>query len=244
MLGTLLIAASASAANQWLEEVPDSLMARTAQRPLPAGRLTSGEVILFSCVTLVAGAIQLAVMVNLAAALWAMLTWAAYVLAYTPLKTRTAMNTAVGAVAGALPVLIGWSATGTAVDKRALALFLVLFLWQFPHFMAIAWLYRRDYAAGGYAMLTVVDPTGRRAGWQSVIAATVLVPVSIIPVLGSPGFGGLLYAASAAVLGIAMLVFSFHFWQRPSDERARSLLKASLVYLPTLLIMLMLAPWA
>ena len=125
MLGTMLVAASASAANQWLERRHDARMTRTASRPLPAGRITSHEVLLFAALTLVAGGLQLALFVNVACAAWALLTWAVYVLAYTPLKTSSPMNTAVGAVAGALPVLIGWSAAGETIDHRALALTLV-----------------------------------------------------------------------------------------------------------------------
>jgi protoheme IX farnesyltransferase len=244
MLGTLLVAASASAANQWLERRQDARMARTASRPLPAGRLTSGEVLIFAAICLVAGGLQLALLVNLASAGWALLTWAIYVLAYTPLKTISTLNTAVGAVAGALPVLIGWSAVGEPIDGRALALVLVLFLWQFPHFMAIAWLYRRDYSQAGYKMLTVVEPTGRRAGWQAVAAALALVPVSILPVLGAPGLGSLLYVACAVLLGVAQLALAAWFWRQATDLTARLLLRASLVYLPTQLVMLMLAPWA
>ena len=243
MVGTLLIAASASAANQWLERNRDKLMVRTADRPLPSGRLSSAEVLAFTAITLVAGILYLSLLVNLASLTWALLTWAVYVLAYTPLKTASAMNTAVGAVAGALPVFIGASATGDAFDQRSLALALVLFLWQFPHFMAIAWLYREDYARGGHQMLTVVDPTGRRAGWQSVIAALALVPVSLLPVLASPSFGGLLFAILAIALGAAQFGFAVLFWRQATDLRARLLLRASLVYLPTVLITLMLAPW-
>ena len=243
MLGTLLVASSASAANQWLERRQDARMARTAGRPLPAGRLSSGEALGFSLVCFVAGAGQLAVNVNLACAGWALLTWAIYVLAYTPLKTVSVTNTAVGAVAGALPVLIGWSAVGGVLDARALALFLILFLWQFPHFMAIAWLYRRDYAQAGYKMLTVVEPSGRRAGWQAVLAALALVPISIVPVLAAAGAGSVLYVAGAGLLGVGQLALAALFWQRATDLRARLLLRASLVYLPTLLVMLMLTPW-
>jgi protoheme IX farnesyltransferase len=218
-------------------------MTRTADRPLPAGRLSSAEVLAFTAITLVAGTLYLGLLVNLACLTWALLTWAVYVLIYTPLKTASAMNTVVGAVAGALPVLIGWTATGVALDERAVALTLVLFLWQFPHFMAIAWLYRDDYARAGHQMLTVVDPTGRRAGWQSVIAALALVPVSLLPILASPNLGGLLFASLAIALGAAQFVFAVLFWQSATNLRARLLLRASLVYLPTLLITLMLAPW-
>jgi protoheme IX farnesyltransferase len=243
MLGTLLVAASASAANQWLERRHDSRMTRTASRPLPAGRVTSQEVLLFAALTLMAGGLELAFFVNVACAAWALLAWAVYVLAYTPLKTISPLNTAVGAVAGALPALIGWSAVGEAIDHRALALTLVLFLWQFPHFMAIAWLYRRDYCQAGFKMLTVVEPSGHRAGWQATLAAVAIIPVCLVPVLEAPGLGVVLYAIGAVLLGVGQLVLALLFWRRPGDRAARSLLKASLVYLPTLLVMLMLAPW-
>jgi protoheme IX farnesyltransferase len=200
-------------------------------------------VLAFSAACLIAGGLALALLVNLTCAAWALFTWAIYVLAYTPLKTISATNTAVGAVAGALPALIGWAAMGAALDSRALALFLVLFLWQFPHFMAIAWLYRHDYAQAGYQMLTVVEPSGRRAGWQATLAALALIPVSMVPVLAAPGLGSTLYVAGAIVLGAGQLVLAACFWHRSTDLRARLLLRASLVYLPTLLMMLMFVPW-
>jgi protoheme IX farnesyltransferase len=243
MFGTLLVAASASAANQWLERFRDARMPRTADRPLPAGRLAAWEVVAFSAVTLAVGAVYLGWIVNWSALGWALATWLVYVLAYTPLKTVSPANTAVGAVAGALPVLIGWTATGEPIDARAIALVLVLFLWQFPHFMAIAWLYRDQYARAGHRMLTVVEPTGRRAGWQAVVAALAVVPVSLVPVLQNPGLGSTLFILAAAALGLGQLVLAVAFWRRATDDRARLLLRASLVYLPTLLAMLMLAPW-
>jgi protoheme IX farnesyltransferase len=218
-------------------------MARTASRPLPAGRLSSGEALAFSAVCLIVGGLALLWLVNWVCAAWALVTWVIYVLAYTPLKAISATNTAVGAVAGALPALIGWTAVGAPLDSRSLALFLVLFLWQFPHFMAIAWLYRRDYGQAGYKMLTVIDPSGRRAGWQATLAALALIPVSIVPVLAAPGLGSMLYCLGAAALGVGYLIAAALFWQQATDSRARLLLKASLVYLPTLLVMLMLAPW-
>ena len=243
MVGTLLVAASASAANQWLERARDARMPRTANRPLPSGRLAGWEVLAFSTVALLAGVAYLGWFVNGAALGWALATWLVYVLVYTPLKPVSAANTAVGAVAGALPVLIGWTAAGQPIDARAVALLLVLFLWQFPHFMAIAWLYRDDYARAGHQMLTVVEPTGRRAGWQAVLAALALVPVSLVPVLQNPGPGSTLFMLGAALLGGGQLALAAAFWQQASDQRARLLLRASLVYLPTLLAMLMLAPW-
>jgi heme o synthase len=243
MIGTLLVAASASAANQWLERHRDTRMNRTASRPLPSGRLTSAEALAFSALCLLLGAAYLALFVNIASLGWALLTWAIYVLVYTPLKAVSSANTAIGAIAGALPVLIGWSAVGAPIDSRAIGLFLLLFLWQFPHFMAIAWLYRHQYAQAGHQMLTVVDPTGRRAGFQAAIAALALIPISVVPVLGSPGLGSLLFLSVAFLLGIAQLLLAALFWHNRTDTRARLLLKASLAYLPTLLVTLMLAPW-
>lgn len=243
MLGTLLVAGSASAANQWLERHRDARMRRTAQRPLAAGRLGDAEAGLFVFATCVVGLAVLVLWAGWASAAWAGLSWLVYVLAYTPLKPRSAANTAVGAVAGALPVLIGWSAVGGALDARATALVLLLFLWQFPHFMAIAWLYREDYARAGYQMLTVVDPTGWRAGWQATLAALALLPVSLVPVLAAPGAGSLVYGVAASGLGLAQFTVALLFWYRPDHMSARRLLRASLAYLPLLLVLLMLVPW-
>jgi heme o synthase len=243
MVGTLLVAASASAANQWLEQGLDGRMKRTANRPLPAGRLGSGEVLAFAAITLLAGIVYFAAFINATSLSWALATWIAYVCLYTPLKTRSAMNTAVGAVAGAMPVLIGWTATGNSLDLRALALALLLFLWQFPHFMAIAWLYRGEYGRAGYKMLTVVEPTGRRAGWQAAIAALALIPISLLPVLENPSLGSVLFIAAAGLLGLGQLALAIAFWRQPDDFRARLLLRASLVYLPTILLLLVLVPW-
>lgn len=243
MLGTLLVAASASASNQWIERHRDAHMPRTANRPLPAGRLLPWEVAAFAGLLLFTGLAYLAFTTDLPTMGWAALTWALYVLVYTPLKPITSANTAVGAVAGAMPIFIGWSATGVAFDERALALFLILFLWQFPHFMAIAWLYRRQYAAAGHKMLTVVDPSGRRAGWQAVLAALALVPVSLVPGLQSADSAGMVYALVAAALGLAQLAVAMWFFLATSEQSARWLMRASLVYLPALLALLMLVPW-
>jgi len=169
-----------------------------------------------------------------------LLSWFLYVVVYTPLKRRSATNTAVGAVAGALPVLMGWTATGRAVDVNAATLFMIVFLWQFPHFMAIAWLYRRDYALGGMQMLTVVDPTGQRAGRQAVLAASVLVPVTLVPVLVS--FATPIYGVAALTIGIAQLVCAVQFFRKLDETSARRLLRASLLYLPAILGLLTLVP--
>lgn len=243
MFGTVLIAGSASAANQWIERERDIFMPRTARRPLPAGRLSAWEVAIFAGVLLVAGLAYMAFVLGLQTAAWGTLTWAIYVLLYTPLKPVTSANTAIGAVAGAMPVLIGWSATGVALDMRALALFLIVFLWQFPHFMAIAWLYRSQYAAAGHQMLTVVDPTGRRAGRQAIVSALALVPVSLVPALQASGWVGLAYFAVATVLGLAQFAIAVWFCATRSEHSARWLMRASLIYLPAVLAMLMLIPW-
>jgi protoheme IX farnesyltransferase len=241
LLGTLLVSASASALNQWLERETDALMERTAGRPLPARRLTSAQVLSFAALTICGGFAYLAVAVNLRTALLGALTWFLYVWVYTPLKSRTAANTVVGAIAGALPVLMGWSAGGAALDGRAWALFLILFLWQFPHFMAIAWIYRRQYARGGLKMLTVVDPSGRRAGLHAVAAALALLPVSFVPALFVPHVSW--YVALAFLLGAGQLACALVFFARLDEVSARRLLRASLVYLPALLALLILVPW-
>lgn len=240
-LGMFLIAASASALNQWLERKRDLRMERTANRPLPSGRLSSAEAITFAVVTFVVGLIYLTLVVNWVTALFGVVTWVMYVWVYTPLKPITSLNTAVGAIAGAAPVAMGWTAVGGQVwDLRLLSLFTLVFVWQFPHFMAIAWLYRRQYAHAGLRMLTVVDPSGRRAGVQAVLGALALLPVSLMPAMMSPGAG--IYTVLAFVLGVAQLIAAIRFMKRRDDPSARSLLRASLVYLPALLLMLVLVP--
>lgn len=241
LLGTALVAASASALNQWIEGESDAQMERTAGRPIPAGRLSSREVLLFGAVTIVCGTAYLVLMVNFLTGLLGLITWLLYVVVYTPLKARTHWNTVVGAIGGAMPVLIGASATGS-IDLKALTLFLLVYLWQFPHFMAIAWIYRHQYGQAGLQMLTVVDESGRRAGRQAVIGAWLQLPVSLVPALLLPV--GPTYIAVAVLLGIAQLVCAWGFWQWRDDLWARRLLKASLVYLPAILLMLALGPLA
>jgi protoheme IX farnesyltransferase len=239
LMGTALVAASASALNQWLERRTDALMPRTLDRPLPAGRLASSEVIAFGVATIVLGLVYLAWLVNLSTALVGLATWVLYVCVYTPLKSRTTANTTLGAVAGAMPVLMGFTAVGAPLGLEAATLFLIVYLWQFPHFMAIAWLYRRDYSAAGLRMLTVVDPTGRRAGAQALLAALALLPISLLP--AAMHLGGVAYLAGALVLGLAQLMIATAFLRRLDESSARLLLRASLVYLPGLWFLLMLA---
>ncbi len=239
LVGVGLVAASASALNQWIERHTDALMPRTAERPLPRASLSPREVVWFGVASLAVGLTLLVAAVNVATAVVSLITWALYVCVYTPLKRRSVANTMVGAVAGAMPVLIGWTCLGKPLDLEAAALFVVVFLWQFPHFMAIAWIYRRDYAAADLKMLPVVDPSGRRAGAQAVLAALAIVPVSLIPAwhLIEP-----VYFAGALVLGVGQLACSVAFLLRRNDTSARRLLRASLVYLPALLLLLLLVP--
>jgi protoheme IX farnesyltransferase len=242
VVGTLLVAASASALNQWLEWERDAVMDRTARRPLPSGRLGSAETLCFVAAGLLAGTVYLWLCSGWQPAAWAALTWISYVGMYTPLKTRSWWNTAVGAVAGGMPILIGWSAGG-AYDLRAAGLFLLLFLWQFPHFMAIAWLYRDQYERAGMQMLPVVDPSGRRAGQHAVLAATVMIPVSLLPA-GTAGDGSLvLYGLAAAALGLHQLAAALAFSRCRQVRTARALLRTTLVYLPAMLLLMLLVGW-
>ncbi len=237
--GTALIAASASIANQWIERDIDRRMPRTAERPLPAGRVSSFEAIGLATIALIAGLAWLAINVNWLTAALGLASWILYAVVYTPLKTRTTYNTAVGAVAGAIPILMGWTATGAPITLRAVSLVGVLFLWQFPHFMAIAWLYRREYSAAGQRMLTVADPTGVRAGAQAVVGALALIPVSLILAILPPTGSPLVYFAWAVSLGIAQLACAIQFALLRDDDSARRLLRASLLYLPAWLAMLL-----
>jgi protoheme IX farnesyltransferase len=238
LIGVALVAASASALNQFLERKSDALMQRTADRPLPSGRLCGPEVLILATCEAVAGIGYLGVAVNWLTAAIGLSTWFLYVAVYTPMKPRTPANTVVGAVAGALPVLMGWAAVNGPVSLSsggltAAVLFFVVYLWQFPHFMAIAWMYREDYSRAGLKMLTVVDPRGRRAGVQAVVAALALLPVSLLPAFD--GSAGAWYAAAALVLGCTYLYFSMLFLMRRSQGAARQLLRVSLIHLPALL---------
>lgn len=238
--GTLLVAASASIANQVCERSLDSQMPRTENRPLPAKRISLRGAILYAALTGLLGTAWLALGTNLPTAALGLATWGIYVGLYTPLKTRSPQNTLVGAVVGALPVWMAWAAVGAswnpAVDLRWAALFLLLFLWQFPHFMAIAWLYREQYARSGMQMWTVVDPSGRRAGMLAVMASLGAIPVSFVPGLFWSAEVVLPYLAVALVLGTMQLLFSLFFMVERNDIRARRLLLATLVYLPGLLL--------
>lgn len=237
--GTALVASSACALNQYLERDSDALMARTENRPLPAGRLQPLAVLMFGTALGVVGLVYLAIAVRQpVAVVVALVTLLSYVFVYTPLKRLTWLNTLIGAVPGALPPLIGWTAMRGTFDLEGLSLFLILFLWQLPHFYAIAWIYRDDYASAGMVMLPVVDRDGRRTARQMVGFCVLLIGASLLPAaLTTLGW---LYLAGAAVLGFGFLATTLIFARSPSVERARLVLRASLIYLPVLLALLVL----
>jgi protoheme IX farnesyltransferase len=245
VIGSALVAGGASALNQLIEKDSDARMRRTANRPLPAGRLQPLEVFLFGSLLGATGLLYLAITLEKpAAALVAAVTFASYVGIYTPLKARTPLNTLVGAVPGALPPVIGWAAVRGTVDREAVALFLILFLWQVPHFLAIAWIYREEYARAGLRMLPSVDPDGRDTSRHMITWCLTLIPASLGPVMLHAA--GSVYLAGAVALGIGFLATAVAFQRSRSPGRARRVLRASLVYLPGLFALLLLdaaLPW-
>ena len=234
VFGTALVATSATIWNQWIERDSDLMMPRTADRPIAARRVLGKEVAILGGGSLVWGLLHLYMTVNWQSSALAAATWLLYVVAYTPLKKLTSWNTLIGAIPGAMPVLIGWAATGQPFDVRAAALFMVVFLWQFPHFMAIAWLYRKQYDRAGIQMITVTDPSGRRAGIQAVVGAVALIPVSLIPAALAPP--SLVYPVVSLALGVMFMWSAVRFWRRRDDFTARRLLRTSLIYLPTVML--------
>jgi protoheme IX farnesyltransferase len=236
VVGTALVSGGAAALNQIAERGPDSLMHRTRHRPMAAGRLQIGEARTFALALLATGLVELAVFATPLAAAVAATTATLYALVYTPLKRRTSFATVVGAVPGALPPLIGWAAARGSLDAAAGALFAVQFLWQLPHFLAIAWLYRDDYARAGFPLLPVAEPDGRSTGRQAIGYAAALVPASLATT--ALGVTGTTYFATAGLLGLAFLGFAMWFgWQRTASA-ARSLFVASIIYLPVLWILM------
>lgn len=242
LVGMLLVAASGNAMNMYIERYTDFLMPRTAQRPLPAQKLTSTEVALFAAVTIGSGTVILFEMVNWQTAACGVANWILYAFIYTPLKRKHWSNTEVGAVAGALPILMGSLATTQTVGLIGWAFFGVLFLWQFPHFMAIAWKYRDQYRAGGMQMLTVTEPTGRAAGRKAVLTAVLLMVVSLIPACCvRTWFQGGLLIVLALILGWYYLQASLAFNRDRNDGTARKLMRVSLLYLPLYMGVLLIA---
>ena len=234
--GTALVAGGAAVLNQLYERDTDALMRRTRLRPLPAGRVAPADARIFGLALSVAGLVLLAARANWLSAALALATLVTYLAIYTPMKRRTSLATLVGAIPGALPVLIGWTASHGSIAYGGATLFAIVFLWQIPHFMAIAWLYRDDYGKAGFPMLSVIDPEGRRAGRQAVWYAVALVPASLAPAY--IGIAGSVYFASALVLGLALLVLAVRFSATRSDAAARALFLGSITYLPLIWIVM------
>jgi protoheme IX farnesyltransferase len=230
--GTALVAGGAAVLNQVYERDTDALMRRTRMRPLPDGRVPAADARVFGLALAACGLALLAVRANLLAASLAAATLAVYLLVYTPMKRHSPFATLIGAVPGALPPLIGWTASHGSLSTGGAALFAIVFLWQIPHFMAIAWLYRDDYGKAGFPMLPVIEPDGRKTGRQAVLYAAALLPASLVP--GAIGLSGWPYLAIALALGIALLWLSVGFARARSDRSARALFFASIAYLPLL----------
>jgi protoheme IX farnesyltransferase len=232
LLGTMWIASGSAALNQWYERAGDGLMNRTKTRPIPSGRVTADRALTFGTVLSVAGFVELWWGVNLLAALLALFTLGSYLFVYTPLKRRSPISTTIGAIPGAMPPLIGYAAASGHLNYEAGILFAILFLWQFPHFYAIAWMYREDYARAGIRMLPVVEPTvdstARRIVWFSMA----LVPMSLAPRFFD--MAGNIYLFGASILGTIVLYAGFQANSNQTRLQARRVLLASVLYLPLL----------
>lgn len=236
LAGTGLVAGGASAFNQVIERRPDALMRRTRLRPLPDGRLLPRESLVFATLMSVAGLATLAAGANLLSAAVAFATLVTYAVVYTPLKLRSSFATVIGAIPGALPPVIGWAAARGDLSQGAWVLFGILFLWQLPHFLAIAWIYREDYARAGFLMLPVIEPDGRSTGRQAVLYCAALLPLSLAPTL--IGMTGTLYFGGALVITLLFLALTIKFaWTRAIPD-ARRLFFGSIIYLPILWILM------
>lgn len=235
-LGVALLSSGISTLNQYMERDLDALMRRTESRPLPSGKLAPLQALLFGVGLSVVAITYLAIAINALTAALGVVTFASYLFVYTPLKTRTTLSTVLGAVPGAMPPLIGWVAATGEASIAAWVLFAILFLWQFPHFLAIAWMYREDYGRAGIKMLPVVEPEGRITGRQILIYTLLLLPVSLMPSMMK--ITGMIYFIGAIVLGLVFLYFSARAAQSRTAWQARRLLLASVLYLPALFILM------
>lgn len=236
LAGTALVAGGTSALNQYLERDLDARMLRTKLRPLPTGRISPNHALAFGVFISISGLLLLAWRVNSITALLAALTLATYVFFYTPLKQKSHLSTIVGAIPGALPPMGGWTAARGEIGVEAWVLFAILFLWQLPHFLAIAWIYREDYARGGFPMLAVIDPEGRSTGRQIVSNCLALLPVSLLPSL--LGISGTTYFFGALVLGLIFFACGVAVHFQRDNVSAQRLMRASLIYLPALFMLM------
>lgn len=232
MIGIALLAFGVATVNQWIEQRTDAMMDRTKGRPIPTGKVSGAEALLFGSLQIIVAQLYLFLLVNPLTAAFGVVVIIGYLLLYTPLKTRTSASTAIGAVPGAMPPLMGWTAASGEVGLGAWVLFAIIFLWQFPHFLAIAWLYREDYAKAGILMLPVVEPEGTITARQIVMFAIMLLPVSLGPFF--LGISGMIYLIVATILGVWFLAESILMARAKTNERARRLLLVSVIYLPLL----------
>ena len=237
LLGTLLVASGTGTLNQYLERKSDAFMRRTARRPLPAGRLSPSKALWFGTLLSVGGGLELWLGANPFTSALALLTLGAYLALYTPLKKTTPLCTLVGAFPGAMPPLIGWAAVQNSLSLEAWVLYAIVFLWQFPHLLAIAWMYREDYARAGLQMLPRNDPDGRAMARQILAYSMALLPVSLIPTF--LGQAGLVYLVGAGILGMGFLYFGARLAAWRVNALARQLLLASVAYLPLVFTLLM-----
>lgn len=242
LAGVFLCAGGAGALNHYLERRHDAKMKRTAGRALPSGRVSPRFVLRYGIALIAAGVGLLCPLVSPLVAALALLTAALYLFVYTPLKRKTTLNTLVGTVPGALPALGGYAAATGTLGAGGWAVFAVLACWQMPHFLALSWMYRKDYARGGYAMVSGADPSGRRTAGQAVFFCALLVGVSALPFI--TGDAGTLYLAGALPLGGWFFIESLRFWRERTGRRARALLKASIYYVPLLLALIAADWWA
>jgi protoheme IX farnesyltransferase len=238
LVGTVLLSGGAAVLNEFIEREADAKMQRTCNRPLPSGRLEAREAAVFGGMLIVGGSLYLALLANVLAALLGVATVAIYLLVYTPLKTRTSMCTTIGAIPGATPPLMGWAAASGHLDFQAWVLFAILFAWQFPHFLSIAWIYKEDYERAGFTMLPPADTDGRRTGWQILAFTAILLILSVMPV--TSGLAGMFYLVGALLLGLAFLWYGIEAALLRSKASARKVLLASVGYLPLLLILMVL----
>ena len=235
LLGTLLVASGTATLNQWMERVWDGQMRRTANRPLPSGRLSTGDAFLFGLGLSIAGGLYLAITVNGWSALLAVSTLLSYLLIYTPLKRKTPLCTLLGAFPGAMPTLIGWAGASAGIDRHAWYLFSILFLWQFPHFLAIALMYREDYARAGYKMLPDFDLDSRFTRAEIIGFTLILIATTMLPLVGR---GGPIYSTAMLLAGAFMLYHVVKLAQSTSKVLASRVVHASVIYLPVVLAIL------
>jgi protoheme IX farnesyltransferase len=237
-IGTILVGGSAGVLNQYIERRYDTMMKRTEHRPIPAGRIQPDDALLFGTALGFVGLSYLALFTNWIAVSLSLLTLISYLAIYTPLKRTTPFATLIGGIPGALPPLIGWAIVQDKVSMEAWSLFFILFFWQIPHFLSLAWMYRNDYVRARYRLLTVLDTTGAVTSRQILVYSIALIPVSLMPLL--VGLTGGFYFFSALILSIGFIIVALHFYYVRTNSAARKLFFASLLLLPALFLMMML----